>query len=518
MSKKNKINRDPPLFNLDEASISLMGKPVLKKTNWQVYQNEHWLVTGGNGSGKTTLLKAIAGKLPVCAGGFYTGLKAPISRAIKTVSMDQERLILEKENTDDFSRYFSGSTSEGTRVCDFLFNSNPETDLIHALGFLERLMMRSLRELSTGEMKMVMIAQALISKPEILILDEPFEGLDPEAEKNLSSLLKTIVKSSARPPTLSSDQSAAWQPSVTLIVSTHKFDSIPPIFTNRIHLKDLRVESKGSINGFLKNPSSFKKPFARACPKDSFTVFCDSKTNTMPHQSCRLVQFEDVTVRYGDVIALSHLSWELRQGEKWLVKGANGSGKSTLAGLIYGDNPQAYANKVYLFGKRRGTGESIWEIKKRIGFVSNRLQLGFPGNTSVLATVISGFFDSAGLFRTPSLEQRKQAEQCVEMLEISSWISMNFGDLSTGQQRLVLLARALVKKPELLILDELCYGLDQSNRKKILCKIDSLGMDFQNACKTGDEKELSMIYITHHGNEIPRCMDHMLELSHGNSI
>lgn len=488
-----------PLFQLQGASISLMGDPVLERTDWRVERGEHWLVTGPNGSGKTTLLKAVAGTLPICAGKFTTGFKKPLSQAVVTVSMDLERRILDDENTGDAARYFSGSTSCGTRVADFL--RGPDGNLGTAAPFpaiVQGILNRHLRELSTGEMKMVMITRAMIARPEILILDEPFEGLDAGAANSLSALMEDLVSSN-----------------VTLVVSTHRFNSLPPIFTHRIHLNNLSVESAGPINGFPPGDFPSDHPLndtAKSSPETGFNsppeLPQDRPGGNEKNKAPLLVKLDNVTIRYGDVTALSNLSWELRQGENWLIKGANGSGKSTLAGLIYGDNPQAYANKVEIFGRQRGAGESIWDIKQRMGFVSNRLQLGFPGDASVLSTVISGFFDSAGLFRGPSRDQRNRAENCLETFGINAWAGREFGSLSTGQQRLVLLARALVKTPDILIMDELCAGLDRENRRQICKRIETLGHD----------KQRSMIYITHHDDEIPLSMDRLLELSRGRKI
>ncbi|MDY0219591.1 MAG: ATP-binding cassette domain-containing protein [Desulfobacterium sp.] len=496
-----------PLFQLRGASISLMGNPVLEQTDWRVKKGEHWLVTGPNGSGKTTLLKAVAGTLPICAGSFTTGFKKPLSQAVVTVSMDLERQILDDENTGDFARYFSGSTSCGTRVSCFLNNQEGHRQAqdpaqLPYPAMVKGLLNRTLRDLSTGEMKMVMIARAMITRPEILILDEPFEGLDAEAGNSLSALMEDLASSN-----------------VTLVVSTHRFNTLPSLFTHRIHLNDLSVESTGPIKGLPPEdcpPGHALNGTTRANQGISFnSSFNSSPRRPQDHpgineknKASLLVKFDSVTIRYGDVTALSNLSWELHQGENWLIRGANGSGKSTLAELIYGDNPQAYANKIEIFGRQRGAGDSIWEIKRRMGFVSNRLQLGFPGDSSILSTVISGFFDSAGLFRAPSRNQQILAEHCLETLGIRAWAGRKFGSLSTGQQRLVLLARALVKTPDILIMDELCAGLDRENRRQICNRIETLGHD----------KQRSMIYITHHDDEIPKSMDRLLELSRGKIV
>jgi molybdate transport system ATP-binding protein len=220
-----------------------------------------------------------------------------------------------------------------------------------------------------------------------------------------------------------------------------------------------------------------------------------------------LVRMNDVSIVYGTTRALSRLDWEVRMGENWAVRGPNGSGKSTLAGLIYADNPQAYANRIEVFGRHRGTGESIWEVKERIGCVSNRLQLGFRTDQPVWKTVASGFFDSTGLFRAASVNQREQSLAVLEGLGIRSWHGRPFSTLSTGEQRLVLIARALVKKPLILILDEPLAGLDLLNRRRVLERITSIG----------ETRRLAMIHITHHEDEIPPCIDRILDLP-GNTV
>jgi molybdate transport system ATP-binding protein len=207
-----------------------------------------------------------------------------------------------------------------------------------------------------------------------------------------------------------------------------------------------------------------------------------------------------IHVCYGNLTVINGLSWTVRQGEKWMVKGPNGSGKSTLLSLIAGDNPQAYSNEIYLFGQKRGSGESIWDIKKRIGLVSSEFQLRYQRDLSVLDVVLSGFFDSVGLYRKPSDEHRSTARSWLSILGFEKKADNLFTHLSFGEQKLVLIARAMVKSPELLILDEPCQGLDPVNRRNVLQLIETIGQI----------PETTMIYVTHHSEEILSCFDRVL--------
>lgn len=215
-----------------------------------------------------------------------------------------------------------------------------------------------------------------------------------------------------------------------------------------------------------------------------------------------MVVMRDVRVRYGDIEVLDGITWTVRYGEKWMVKGANGSGKTTLLSLIAGDNPQAYSNSVTLFGTRRGSGESIWDIKKRIGLVSSEFQLRYQKDMTVLDVVLSGFFDSVGLFRKPSPSQVRTATDWISALGFDLKSTHLFTHLSFGEQKLVLIARAMVKSPELLILDEPCQGLDPVNRRMVLHLIRTLGQI----------PETTLIYVTHHSDEILTCFNRVLEL------
>jgi molybdate transport system ATP-binding protein len=190
----------------------------------------------------------------------------------------------------------------------------------------------------------------------------------------------------------------------------------------------------------------------------------------------------------------------VKSGENWVILGPNGCGKTTLLNLVTGDNPQAYANKIYLFGRRRGTGESIWDIKHRTGIVSSEFHIGYRKPLTAFEVVLSGFFDSVGLYRNFSAEQKEIAEHWLDVFGIADKAERIFNQLSFGEQRMMLLARSLVKMPPILILDEPCQGLDRINRARILDAIEVVG----------SHSRTNIIYVTHYSDEIPTCMTRML--------
>jgi molybdate transport system ATP-binding protein len=214
---------------------------------------------------------------------------------------------------------------------------------------------------------------------------------------------------------------------------------------------------------------------------------------------------KDVSVGYKGVQVLEQVDWTVRQGENWALLGPNGAGKTTLLSLILGDNPQAYANDITLFGKRRGSGESIWDIKAHIGWVAPELHLYYPKHVSCSDVVCSGFFDSIGHYHKYSTQQHETAMAWMRRLGVEQYADLNFGELSEGEQRLVLITRALVKEPELLVLDEPCQGLDARHRDQVLQAVEGIG----------NHLNTSGIYVTHHLDALPSIITHVLRLEEG---
>jgi molybdate transport system ATP-binding protein len=221
-----------------------------------------------------------------------------------------------------------------------------------------------------------------------------------------------------------------------------------------------------------------------------------------PSLSDTIVEMRDIEISYGSHIVQQHLNWTIKRGEKWALQGLNGTGKSTLLSYIFADNPQSYAKDIALFGRQRGTGEGIWDIKKRIGFTSSEMHLYYREPVSCLKIVESGFFDSIGLYRTCSSAQELTAIYVMQVVGISHLIDRSFLKISSAEQRLVLFARTLVKNPEVLILDEPFHGLDSRNLRHCL----NIVADF---CRQPGK---TLVFVTHNAHELPQCIDKKFEL------
>jgi molybdate transport system ATP-binding protein len=316
-------------------------------------------------------------------------------------------------------------------------------------------------------------------KPELLILDEPFDGLDAASQQRLEKVLGELILSGLH-----------------IVLITHRQDEIIPEISHVLCVKECRVLSQGR-KGDVLTPKTMEELYGLEAEDRETGSAKDGKVEKEP-----IIEFRNVTVRYGETLALDSLDWTVRRGENWAIQGPNGSGKTTLISLVYADNLQAYANDIRLFGKVRGSGESIWEIKRRIGLVSPHLQAGYRLDLGVFDVVVSGFFDSTGLYRRPTEEQKAAASQWIERLGIGYLRERIFSQLSYGERRLVIIVRALVKSPELLALDEPCQGLDPANRRQVLSMIDRIGLDTPT----------QILYVTHRPDEMPRCITNVLRL------
>jgi molybdate transport system ATP-binding protein len=218
-----------------------------------------------------------------------------------------------------------------------------------------------------------------------------------------------------------------------------------------------------------------------------------------------LVELKNVNVTNGRTFILRDVTWTLREGDCWALAGPNGAGKSTLLNLIQGDHPQAYAQNIRLFGRKTDSTKTLWQMRQRLGWMSPELHQHYPGEWKTFPVVCSGFLNSIGLYESPSRAQRNAAWQWLSDLGLAAHADEPFGELTFGQQRLVLLARAVVKRPRLLILDEPCQGLDATQRRTVLSAVDRLVA----------QTETSLIFVTHHPREIPGCITHLLRLGHG---
>ncbi|MEJ2170770.1 MAG: ATP-binding cassette domain-containing protein [Desulfobacterales bacterium] len=479
------------IAKLENVTLRIRETLLLPDTSWQIDHGQHWAILGPNGAGKTSLVKALAGDIPVVKGTIRTFDDPAIRLRVGYISFEQHQRLIAREDQRDEFRFFSGDLDRVTTVREILLEpgGHPDgaaADIADAVARLkiQPLLDRSIRVLSTGEMRKVQIARALQKQPEIMILDEPFDGLDESSRRDLAQIIDDLMDDTR-----------------TVILVTHRQREILPKISHVLAVKDGKVLFQGRRSDVL-TPLQLERLYAFDFAA-SFSI-PDGKYRPEPaagNFSDTLICMKNVTVRYDETIALDKISWTMKQGENWAILGPNGSGKTTLLNLITADNPQAYANQIYLFGRRRGSGESIWDIKQRIGMVSSEFQIRYRRPVTAFEVVLSGFFDSVGLYRRASAEQKQKAEQWMAVLGIAHKSDKIFNQLSYGEQRMVLLVRSMVKMPLILILDEPCQGLDRTNRQRILDAIDIIGR------RSGTH----IIYVTHYPDEIPACITHMLQ-------
>ncbi len=379
----------------------------------------------------------------------------------------------------------------------------------------------------TGEIRRTLLARALVSGKKLLILSDPFAGLDVQSRKILLEFFDSIVSKQLKSGTNDS------MPKI--ILAMERWHEIPSSITNVIEFSHKNVNFCGKRDEFeqILQKRSSENHKKRQDEKNEFAqklelVFAENKilgrtgeTSGTDTASCAktaspadslsgsesLVKMNHVNVGWGDHQVLIDLNWELKKGEHWLIQGPNGSGKTTFLELITGDCMQVYSNDVHIFGKKRGTGETIWDIKKQLGIVSYRLHVEYRmlGGTSLQNVIISGFRDSIGLYEAATDTEKESAKKWLELGGFAGRENENFGNLSYGEQRAVLILRSAVKCPKILILDEPCHGLDESYRQKILNLMELIAA----------QNTTTLLHVTHDPTEVLPCEKHVLELLPG---
>lgn len=457
--------------------------------DWQMNKREIWTMIGANGSGKSLLSEVIAGRYALKEGEIkYHFLEEMKMREedigtfllprdfIKIVSFDGA-YSLNGFREIYYQQRFNSTESE---KIPFVSDLIPERKGEHVVELLDikKLLSRKLNQLSSGELRKLLIAKSLLDNPRMLIFDNPFIGLDIASRENLNEI---FVKLSERGIQL------------LFLVPTKK--DIPDCTTHILEIAACRVTWQGKFSEYLARESIAAKPVVANVDWSRFPL----NSNTAFEW---VVRMKNITIAYGDILINSGINWKIRVGEKWALLGPNGSGKSTLLSYIFADNPQAYAKQLWLFDQKRGSGESVWDIKRRIGFTSSEMHLHYRQNVSCLSVVSSGFFDSIGLFRKCTDEQLALARYLFEKFSISHLETHSFLKVSSGEQRLILFMRALIKNPELLILDEPFHGLDD-DRKQFCTEI------IKSFCEQDNK---SLIYVTHRREEIPPGVNCCLEL------
>ena len=498
-----------PFITLDDIAVRLYDRVLFEHTDWEILDNQHWAVVGPNGSGKSTLVKALCGRVPVVQGKIayhFEEDSVKPQEQIGYVSFDAQRSVVGWQDPFYQARWNSARSRDGVPVAGCLsreqvYKVNPfqviddlpdpaafaaRRDEVVELLQIEALLAKNAIQLSNGERRKVFIAQALLKSPRLLILDNPFTGLDQEFRAKLKEVIARLMHDSMR----------------MMVVETDR-DEIPPGITHVLEVKNCQVMAQTPVDAISKSRG------VKQVQKPGFSPGVRDHLESEKKQvSQALVHMENVHVSYNGTPVLQGIDWTVREGERWALLGPNGAGKTTLLSLILGDNPQAYANEIALFGRRRGSGESIWEIKRRIGWLAPELHLYYPSDATGFDVVCSGFFDSVGLYHRCSPQQREEARAWMTQLDIVDCAEAIFRQLSEGEQRMVLIARALVKQPQLLVLDEPCQGLDTRNQGRVLEIVDSIG----------DHLDTSVIYVTHEADKLPDTITHVLNLEGGEVV
>lgn len=494
------------IISAENASVKRNGKTILDQITFDLPEGDSIAIAGLSGSGKTTLGRLIAGLYQTDSG---------------QVTISPERTCLMVEQQDNFmavshmrsgyysQRYETQGLDDVPTVDSYLNQihgiENPAKDKQDIETVLQLMDMvplagRKLMLLSNGERKRIQLAAALLQNPDILVLDQPFVGLDVLTREKLQELIFQLHQSGK---------------TIVLICDP---EHVPEQIDRVLILE----------NGCISRYTTWNEFVPRTPEKNgsgNIEHFFDGLHSSVNDLFEFAVKMNNVRITMDGHEILKNISWNVKKGERWALVGPNGAGKTTLLSLITADNPQAYSNDLVLFDRKRGSGESIWDIKKRIGFISPELHLyflrgkgifnsipglgntdGFSGNSiSCLDVISSGFHDLIGFSDNPGDRNKKIVRHWLSVMQLDHLSQSWFHEASLSEQRLLLLARALVKMPSLLILDEPCQGLDPFQIRLFTRLLDVICTHF----------ETTMIYVTHYPDEIPSCVQNILELENG---
>ncbi len=488
-----------PLVSAHGVTLRIGYRLVLSPASFELQRGECTVVTGPNGSGKSLLAEIIAGHRRPSAGTIaWPGLCGDPGAHAALVSFESQERLIARERREDVSAIMHGELDPGHTVAELIREHAVEGRADAVLPPAERfgirhILSRGLRFLSTGEFRKALLAAALARRPRLLILDDPYDGLDADSRRELARLIDDLHSAEH-----------------SLLLVTSRARDVPSCATRLIELEGGTIRRDEPMLRRAEPGAARGGPAARRDEPPPGEAASAPETGEAPGPDRRctpreaIVAMRGVRVAYGPVPVLNDVDWTVCPEDRWMIVGPNGSGKSTLLSLITGDNPKAYGQDISLFGRRKGSGESVWEIKRRIGYVSGDLQFAYPLRATVRETLLSGFYDTVGLFDEPSGHEEEIAAVWAERLGLADRLHARLRELSFGLRRVVLVARATVKDPLLLIADEPCQGLDDGHTRQVLELLEAIGRG--NA---------TLLYVTHDPSDQPRVLTHRLELTPG---
>lgn len=472
-----------------------MAEPV----NFELCDGEHIAIVGRNGCGKSMFVDMIVGRHPLLMHDpeydFSPSDKEMVSDNIRYITFrdsyggdnDRTYYLQQRWNQQEIDENTPTVGAKLEEAFALAGKDTPERRQmqkhIYELFHMEHLLDKYIILLSSGELRKFKLASTLFADPRVLIMDNPFIGLDAETRDQLKELLHVLSTERA----------------LQIILVLSKTDDIPDFITHIVEVKDMVVLPKVTREEYLENLAPIP---AHVLDEERAQAIIDLPYKTEEYHTQEVVKMNKVSIRYGKRTILKELDWTVMNGERWALSGQNGAGKSTLLSLVCADNPQSYACDIALFGNSRGSGESIWDIKKHIGYVSPELHRAYRRDISAIRIVASGLKDSVGLYVKPTGDDLEKCKFWMHIFGLDGLEDRTFLKMSSGEQRLILLARAFVKDPELLILDEPLHGLDNTNRRLVKDVIETF-------CKRDNK---TMIMVTHYKEELPACIDHSIYL------
>jgi molybdate transport system ATP-binding protein len=487
------------IINIVNGVVRMPSWRMAEPVNFTTLDGEQLAIVGPNGGGKTMLVNIITGSHPLLMHDpeydFAPSTQKLVSDNIKYITFrdayggdnDRTYYLQQRWNQTEID---DSTPTVGERLEMAYRSAGADTPERQALReeLYDMFNMRALLDkhiilLSSGELRKLKLTETLFSRPRVLIMDNPFIGLDAGTRDQLKQLFATIVS----------------RETLQIILVLSKTDDIPDFITHVVEVRDMKVGEKMTREEYLARRQQVP---AHVLSDDKRQAILNLPYSDEEYHTKEVAHLNHVSIRYGERTILKDLDWTVLNGERWALGGQNGAGKSTLLSLICADNPQSYACDISLFGIPRGSGESIWDIKKHIGYVSPEMHRAYQKDIPAIRIVASGLKDSVGLYVKPTGQEIDICRFWMDVFGLEGLENTTFLKLSSGEQRLVLLARAFVKDPELLILDEPLHGLDNANRQLVKDVIDTF---MQRRNKT-------LIMVTHYENELPECIDHRLRL------
>jgi len=511
-----------PILRLESATLRRGDRVLLEPVTLELVVGERLCVAGPPASGKSLLLEVMAGRHTLASGSrsypafavwhadsrlgvmprFSMQLVSTEEQrrlATQVASFHQARWHAQFSEPETVSRCLEARRVLGLNDFEVVTGAllSPDHELrkvavTQQLG-IAHLLERRVAALSNGEMRKLLIARAILARPRLLLLDDPLGGLDPDARRAVIDALAGLCESEPGAPRAS--QSAWLEPghAMTLVIATPRPEEVAQL-TTRSYI----LAPKGAS----------VPPITQQVDNKVLAVGADDTCPPRAASGARLVKLNCATVKVPGTTILDRVSLEVRDGEHWLITGPNGSGKSTLLALLLGDHPQSYVADLEVLGARAQPGVPLFERQRRLGFMAPELAMHYPPGWTVNDVVTSGFGATIGQFREVSSVERELVERWMSRLKLTHCSNVPLGALSEAEQRRALLARALVRQPTLLLLDEPTQGLADAERHEMHDLLDA----------TAANSATTLLVVSHHPEERPLCISHHLALKLGRVV